>query len=666
MKKEIRTKLDLVRLEGLCKLIFNNMVEDEIKNKISMITKTDPRDSKALYKLSRRQLIRIIESSNIDEKDIEECYEEYRYGLKPGFSIYSFKSNSKLSSNKVVEKIKKELAKLQNLNDEQPSIKDIKLNNMDFFNEDLCEYSFYYSKKYTYIDENEEPAYIYELKETFIWISTKYHFVAIKNCDERVAKVLSRAVSNVYNAELTPIILTKELINKIFGDKRKKVAGINPNAGENEAEKIIISDSNLDKKEELKKQLEPYITTSENLEIVISEKSNTLGINNSKGKLHLTKNMTATVFRNWSVDTIRNIIEYISKNETDFEIFKSKNIMSNSFWNNYNGEIKKIIEEIIFKIIRYSSDKEHYNPIMNTKIDYSKIVNKYFYAKIFVDCIECKDSHSIPKCDCGSYDIRLNARNNIFCGSCGEKIINLECEEGHKVNIDNLENVNIYLIPENSLYSAIVQFLEKEFSISFNGYITIINGGIQIKEKSVGKLIRVAEITEFNEVSKTIIEEDEKKYLQKRIKNIKEKCLESTKDNCNICKKGSDKCCILQLFSIYEGYRPGPHHGHEFGDLDFKVKYKGKEYQFVGIAKSSCNLTHASKEGREMIQQILSATQDKRIEIIGAVCPARFDTQLEKDLEYIAKCTESKIVILDDIFMMKQLKFYKNHNGEIE
>ena len=61
-----------------------------------------------------------------------------------------------------------------------------------------------------------------------------------------------------------------------------------------------------------------------------------------------------------------------------------------------------------------------------------------------------------------------------------------------------------------------------------------------------------------------------------------------------------------------------------------------------------------------MIQQILSSTQDKRIELIGAICPARFDTQLEKDLEYIAKCTRSKIVILDDQFMIKQLKHYEN------
>ena len=65
-----------------------------------------------------------------------------------------------------------------------------------------------------------------------------------------------------------------------------------------------------------------------------------------------------------------------------------------------------------------------------------------------------------------------------------------------------------------------------------------------------------------------------------------------------------------------------------------------------------------------MLQQILVASQDKqRIGIIGAICPAKFDEQLEKDIEYLAKCTQSKIAILDDIFMEKQLKNYNTINS---
>lgn len=660
MKKEIKTKLDLIRLEGLCKLIRSKYNEDEIKNKIYKITNTEVRDEKALDKLSRRQLIKIIEDSNINDEEIEKYYEEYRYGLKPGFTIYSFKNGKRYPENTVVEKIKEELIKFSNIKEEQPPIKNIRYNNRDIFNKELCEYSFFYSKKYTYIDENEEPTYIYELKETFVWISIKNNFVAIKNCDERVVKILVNVISNIYETELNSIVLTKELINKIFGEKRKKVAGVNLNASDKEAEKIIISDPNLDKKSELIKQLEPYTTTSENLEVLIDDISNTLGVNNSKGKLHLTKNMTATIFRNWSIDTISKIIEYISNNEADYEIFKAKNIMSNLIWNNYNKETKKLIEEIIYKITVYMEDKNKYSTLMNEKIDYSKILSKNFYYKLFVNCEMCNDSHCIPKCTCGNYNLILNNKNEIFCGSCGEKLNCIECEDGHLININELNNVNTYLIPNEDLDCDIKNFLKKEFNIDFNGYISIFNKNIQIIEKSIGSLINPIEVEEFYKICKLDIGDEEKNELESVLKKIKEKCEESTKEKCNNCKKEFKNCCILQLFSTYEGYRPGPHHGHEFGDLDFKINYKKNEYQFVGIAKRYCNLTHASKEGREMIQQILSATQDKRIDVIGAVCPARFDAQLAKDLEYIAKCTQSKIIILDDKFMIRQLKYYIN------
>ena len=126
--------------------------------------------------------------------------------------------------------------------------------------------------------------------------------------------------------------MTKDLVKKIFGDRRKKVSGVNPNANEREAEKITISDSKLDEKEELKKQLESYATTSETLEITVDDVINTLGINNSKGKIHLSKNMTATSFRKWSITTIREIIKQITNNETEFEFFKAKNIMNNNRW----------------------------------------------------------------------------------------------------------------------------------------------------------------------------------------------------------------------------------------------------------------------------------------------------------------------------------------------
>lgn len=133
LSKQLKTKLDLIRLEGLCKLILSNYEEKDVISKITSVTGTEPRDKNAIYKLSRNLLIKIIENSNITEESIEKFYEEYRYGLRPGFSIYSFKSDTKLSYSKVQEKIKEELKNISYGDTEQPSVKNLKFNNMEIF-----------------------------------------------------------------------------------------------------------------------------------------------------------------------------------------------------------------------------------------------------------------------------------------------------------------------------------------------------------------------------------------------------------------------------------------------------------------------------------------------------------------------------------------------------
>ena len=651
--------MDLIRLEGLCKFILNKYDEEEVISKISKVDKSNVKSSKAIYKLSRKQLIQIIELSNFTKEDINDCYEEYRYGLRPGFSIYSFKSSKKITINQVTTLIKEKIKELFNYIEEQPLIRDIKYNNFENFKEDkLTEYSFYYSKKYSFINEEEEPSYIYELKETFVWISIENNFVAIKNCDESVARKLISIFSQVYETELSPIVLTEELVREVFGNKRKKVSGVNANASDKEPEKIIVSDSRLDEKEEIKKQLKLYTKTSEFLEVNVDDVINTLGINNPKGKVHLTKNLSASSFRRWSIKTINEIIKYIEINNEKFEIFKAQNIMSNSKWAKYKKAEKNVIEEIIFKL-KCSLENKKYSPIIQTKLDYSKLF-KNFYNKVFVNCSECNEI-CISKCNCGGYNIQMTASGSIICTNCGYIQDYLYCEEGHKVNVKNKENTNVYLIPNLQLYKDIKDALYENFRIKFDGYFTIINNNIQIIEKSSGCLLQVENINELNDISKIVLDKDERDDLNKKLKKIKEKCTHSTKENCSNCNDSN--MCLLKLFTTYNGYRPSPHHGHEFGDVTFKVTYKNEQFQFVGIAKSHCNLTRSCNPAREMLQQILVASQDKRIGIIGAICPAKFDDQLINDIEYLAKCTESKIVILDDVFMEKQLRNYNKKNN---
>ena len=56
----------------------------------------------------------------------------------------------------------------------------------------------------------------------------------------------------------------------------------------------------------------------------------------------------------------------------------------------------------------------------------------------------------------------------------------------------------------------------------------------------------------------------------------------------------------------------------------------------------------------------LYRSRDKRVDVIGAICPAKFHDQLKQELRYIANITKTKMVILDDMFMCKLLKYKTN------
>lgn len=81
----LKNKLELVRREGICKLLLKTYQKDEetLKSKIEKVNGSFPQDVKIIYKLNKGQLISIIEHSNIPMIEIDELFDQYRYGLKP-------------------------------------------------------------------------------------------------------------------------------------------------------------------------------------------------------------------------------------------------------------------------------------------------------------------------------------------------------------------------------------------------------------------------------------------------------------------------------------------------------------------------------------------------------------------------------------------------------
>ena len=252
--------------------------------------------------------------------------------------------------------------KLKTINyGEEPKYKDIEYKEMETFDEEnLIEFHFVYSSKYSYIEEKTmEPTFLYEGAECFVWLNITDKFIAIKNSPDKIIDKLREVFLDVYNIPtLTPIKLNNELIKNIFGDDIKKISGTKANAGADEAEKMSITDMNFKDKPDLQKLMEGREVNNSNRNITIESDNpsdqeilNALGVNSQKGKLYLSKNVKASIFRKWSVDSIKRITEFMSEHANDFEIFKTNNIPNDTVLKDYKSKnIKEVIEEIVFHI----------------------------------------------------------------------------------------------------------------------------------------------------------------------------------------------------------------------------------------------------------------------------------------------------------------------------
>lgn len=572
---------------------------------------------------------------------------------------------------KAIENVIKE--QLENLVDgEEDNYKRLRYKGKVKIDESVYEFSFTYLSKYSYISENEEPKYIYELEECFVWLSLDDKFIAIKNSPNKVTNTLKKIFAKAYNANINNVKLTKTLVKKIFNESNiKKGTFYKPSAGKDEAQKITIADPKLHEKDAVKNSLQDYdITASFYNEEIEENLSSTLGINCNQGKIYLTKNMNATVFRSWSVRRIKDIINYLKQSESiiDFDIFRAKNIMDNEIWDGYTKNQKSIIEHIAYRIYLHKQCK---NDVFNINIDIGEmnsVVRKYFYSKLSFNCDKC-DELAIAFCyECGSSNISFTkSGHSLICSDCGDQQNNtftVQCEEGHVNTFTSIQDLLI-LFPSYELLSKLSLVFYHNFGIEFNisrESFYIQGNNIIFLKQNYGKYLYPEDIKELQDVTSIAIHKDEYDKLISEYDKIKEKCKSADNYKCNRCLLSDNDICIMKLFSNYKGYRPSPHQSMEFGDVNFNVTIQGEEFELVGIAKSRIrkqevlNLSDAAS--KDMLQQFLSKTHDRRAGIIAVICPMRFHDQLKQELIYISKLTGTKFTILDDEFMVRQLKYY--------
>ena len=235
MKKNDKTKLELIRVEGIKQLIKSTSTKTNLEQLIKDLFHKEVKDGyDSLDSLNKSQLIMIVNELNISSNNINEIYEQFRYGLKPGFIIFNYITNSGncLDIDVMSKQIVLELENMLYSND--PRYKRLKLKDSENVGTSTYEFSFEFLSKYNYIDETDTATTIYELKDCFVWVNVENGFIAIKSCPNDIQNRLINIFSKILNATMYNIKITKSLIGKIFSGRVKKGSFVNINPKEDE------------------------------------------------------------------------------------------------------------------------------------------------------------------------------------------------------------------------------------------------------------------------------------------------------------------------------------------------------------------------------------------------------------------------------------------------
>ena len=170
--EEQKIKLESMQIKGIRAMIWQNIEKDDIESRLLQIKKQNYTNDlqKFVNTQSRAVLIELIEMSpEIYPQTIDAAYEKYRYGLKPGFTLFWAKRSNDISFDKDSLETKiKEFISAQKYGE------DDKYKNLEFVSiiefGGTYEISLSYLQKFNYINEEGEFTYIYMMKECFVWV----------------------------------------------------------------------------------------------------------------------------------------------------------------------------------------------------------------------------------------------------------------------------------------------------------------------------------------------------------------------------------------------------------------------------------------------------------------------------------------------------------------
>ncbi len=306
--------------QAVTDLVDQPNMQGVVLDRMRSILGLKPRQLKrTIQRLSRDQLSRLINACpEISESQIQELFEEYRYGANPSFYIFYFvpRQVKPLATDKFRSRVESALKSYNEILEEGlPRLRRIELNDLSVLPDriEIIEGTYRFQARLDYIDEEQNAVSTYQTLYSFFWLNTSLGYSIIQGRNPEVLQGLISAIQSGAGISLIPLPILKEIKNTLPFLKRDAFRSgrlYDPNPDSKRFRWLTIADEDpYEKGYEAVEMDYPEVRSARYREMVGATKETSLTIRCDQGAFSLAGKLRASQFRAWCLDRLEKVIE---------------------------------------------------------------------------------------------------------------------------------------------------------------------------------------------------------------------------------------------------------------------------------------------------------------------------------------------------------------------
>lgn len=643
----------------------------------------------------KSSLIKILSESSLSNDDLEEELKKTEIAFKPSFYVM-FISNeqSNPSITDALQGLNKEFEKYKFDSSSKftsPTYKNFRVSNIKYHKSGPIEIHFVWERIHWYwnpINISKQNIYEFQFGLAILDYASNKGIIACHNIKER--KIIVDAIQKTFGIDLTPLLLTKPILDQIGSfDTLRRAGYLLIEENSSLPTNITYADENLALKSTARSEEENPRSQRKHSYYLIpigSIKEQGIGATSDSGKLWVQREIPITSIREYALNLLRKIgstLDFLTENEDYEKVITSMNIVQlPSILSIRNQNIRSEICKLTMLLANMLLKKQDLRIFtVNSSVAIEGVPTYFDYPRLelvddesgestfFRDVtynsqlvrIHQDDGKVYLKSNPGNEEITSNVFKHPISGSLitvnniFEKLCLLPTPLTNEIILNALKHLSNQIPELSKVVCLPFRIFSNKLFLDYRRALNLTGSNFS------SALVIPTEVSEINKYLKPNLSTDTDQEL---LFKLGEKCISESDENCSNCLETKQYLCLRALVGFFL-HSPLilKHKCIELSDIQGRIHIGSVEQQAFGFVKLGPNrksgLTARNNNGAILLSQLIGQLDNPNFNIAIIISPSTINEDLRDRIQTVCNIFNKKVLFMDQRVLLSLLREYQ-------